>query len=116
MSENWVKVSERIVDQMKQLENTEGKDRLELVRSLRFVLNVLQRSLVGWMQWVNNPGIMSIFSQKDLERMTKELSMFGQSFVKYDMEMTGLGVNKGLKAPKKVARKKGGGRIERFYV
>lgn len=116
LSQNWVKVSERIVDQLKQLENTEGKDRLELVRSLRFVLNVLQRSLVGWMQWVNNPDIISIFSQKDLERMTKELSMFSQSFVKYDLEMTGLGVNKGLKAPKKVARKKGDGRTERFYV
>jgi hypothetical protein len=116
LSENWVKVSERIVDQLKQLENTEGKDRLELVRSLRFVLNVLQRSLVGWMQWVNNPDIMSIFSQTDLERMTKELSMFSQSFVTYDMEMTGLGVNKGLKSPKKVTRKKGDKRTDRFYV
>ena len=116
MSENWVKVSERIVDQMKQLENTEGKDRLELVRSLRFVLNVLQRSLVGWMQWVNNPDIMSIFSQKDLERMTKELSVFSQSFVKYDMEMTGLGVKKGLKVPKKSTVTKKEDRINQFYV
>ena len=116
MSENWVKVSERIVDQLKQLENTEGKDRLDLVRSLRFVLNMLQRSLVGWMQWVNNPDIMSMFSQRDLERMTKELSRFSQSFVEYDMEITELGVNKGLKASKKVAETKKVNGKKRFYV
>ncbi len=61
------KVSERILDQLKVLEDTKDKDRLDLVRSLRFVLNVLQRSLIGWTQWVNNPDIMTIFSQKDLE-------------------------------------------------
>ena len=116
MSKNWVKDSERIVDQLKQLENTEGKDRLELVRSLRFVLNMLQRSLVGWMQWVNNPDIMSMFSQRDLERMTKELSRFSRSFVKYEMEITGLGVNKGLKPPKKVTETKKVNGKKRFYV
>jgi hypothetical protein len=79
MSENWVKISERIIYQLKQLEDTEGKDRLEMVRSLQFVLKVMQRSLVGWMQWVNNPDIMSIFSQNDLENMPKELSLFSQS-------------------------------------
>ena len=68
------------------------------------------------MQWVNNPDIMSIFSQKDLERMTKELSMFSQSFVKYDMEMTGLGVNKGLKASKKIAKAKEINGKKSFYV
>ena len=115
MSERWIKVSERILDQLKVLENTEDKDRLELVRSLRFVLNVLQRSLIGWTQWVNNPDIMTIFSQKDLENMTETLSEFTRSFIKYDLEMTGLGVKKGLKISKKAAKKKDE-RTERFYV
>ncbi len=115
MSERWIKVSERILDQLKVLENTEDKDRLELVRSLRFVLNVLQRSLIGWTQWVNNPDIMTIFSQKDLVNMTETLSEFTRSFIKYDLEMTGLGVKKGLKTSKKVTKKKDE-RTERFYV
>ena len=115
MSDGWIQVSERILEQLKRLENTEGKDRLELVRSLRFVLNVLQRSLLGWTQWVNNPDIMTIFSQKDLENMIETLSAFSSSFIKYDMEMTGLGVKKGLKTSKKAAKKKEG-RTERFYV
>ena len=115
MSERWIKVSERILDQLKVLENTEDKDRLELVRSLRFVLNVLQRSLIGWTQWVNNPDVMTIFSQKDLENMTKTLSEFTRSFIKYDLEMTGLGVKKGLKTSKKATKKKEE-RTEPFYV
>ena len=116
MSEGWVRVSERIIDQLKRLEDTEDKDRLELVRSLRFVLGVLQRSLIGWTQWVGNPDIMTIFSQEDLEKMTKTLAEFTRSFVEYDLKMTSLGVKKGLKSPKKVEKKKKEDRTERFYV
>ena len=115
MSERWIQVSEKILEQLKRLEDTKDKDRLELVRSLRFVLSVLQRSLIGWTQWINNPDIMTIFSQKDLETMTEKLSEFTRSFVKYDLEMTSLGVKKGLKAPKNVTKKKEE-RTERFYV
>lgn len=115
MSERWIQVSGKILDQLKRLEDTKDKDRLELVRSLHFVLSVLQRSLLGWTQWVNNPDIMTIFSQKDLETMTEKLSEFTRSFVKYDLEMTSLGAKKGLKSPKKVTKKKEE-RTERFYV
>lgn len=116
MSERWIQVSERIIEQLNHLEDVKDKDRLELVRSLRFVLGVLQRSLIGWTQWVNNPDIMTIFSQKDLENMTKKLAEFTSSFMKYDLEMTSLGVKKGLKAPKKVVKKNREERTERFYV
>jgi len=116
LSDGWIRVSERIIDQLKRHEDTEDKDRLELVRSLRFVLGVLQRSLIGWTQWVGNPDIMTIFSQKDLEKMTKTLAEFTRSFVEYDLKMTSLGVKKGLKSPKKVEKKKKEERTERFYV
>ena len=116
MSEGWIRVSERIIDQLKRLEDTKDKDRLELVRSLRFVLGVLQRSLIGWTQWVGNPDIMTIFSQDDLEKMIKTLAEFTRSFVEYDLKMTSLGVKKGLKSPKKVEKKKKEERTERFYV
>lgn len=115
MSEGWTRVSERILEQLKHLEKTKDKDRLELVRSLRFVLTVLQRSLLGWTQWVNNPEVMTIFSQKDLEKMTETLSNFTRSFIIYDLEVTSLGVKKGLKASKKVTKKKEE-RTEKFYV
>jgi hypothetical protein len=116
LSEDWIRLSERILDQLERLEKTEGKDRLELVRSLRFVLNMLQRSLIGWIQWVNNPDVMTVFSQSDLEHMTEKLSEFTRSFVKYDMELTSLGIKKGLKTPKKPPKKRKEDRTERFYV
>lgn len=115
MSEHWIEVSEKILEQLKLIEETKEKDRLELVRSLRYILSVLQRSLFGWVQWVNNPDIMSIFSQKDLEEMTKRLSEFSKSFLEYDLEITNLGVKKGLKAPKKIKKKREES-ADRFYV
>lgn len=115
LSERWIEVSEKILEQLKLLDETKEKDRLELVRSLRYILSILQRSLFGWTQWVNNPDIMSIFSQKDLEKMTKRLSEFSKSFLEYDLEMTALGVKKGLKAPKKPKNKREEN-ADRFYV
>ena len=115
MSERWIRSSEKILDQIKRFEEVEGKDRLELVRSIRFMLGALQRSLLGWMQWVNNPDIMTRFTQEDLEKMNKNLSEFVRSFIEYDLEATKLGAERGLKARKKVERKRKE-RAEVFYV
>lgn len=116
MSEGWIRVSEKVLNQLKRLEEPKDKDRLELVRSLRFILSVLQRSLLGWTQWVNNPDIMTIFTREDLKTMTEQLAKMAQGFVEYDLKITRLGVKKGLKTPKKVPRKKRKQRTERFYV
>jgi len=115
LSERWIQVSEKILDQTKRLEEAKERDRLELVRSLRFMLSALQRSLLGWMQWVNNPDVMTRFTQEDLEKMNKKLSDFTRSFIEYDLEATLLGAQRGLKAKKKVKKKKEE-RAEAFYV
>ncbi len=118
MSERWIQSSERLLDRIKRLVEAEERDRLELVRSLRFVLGALQRSLLGWMQWVNNPDIMTRFKQEDLEEMNKNLSEFVRTFIKYDLEVTKLGAERGLKARKRVERrrKKREERADVFYV
>ncbi len=115
LSEVWIKTSEKILDHIKRLEEAKERDRLELVRSLRFVLSALQRSLLGWIQWVNNPDIMTRFTKEELEEMNKELSNFTRSFIEYDLEATKLGAKKGLR-PKKKVRKKKEERPEPFYV
>jgi len=115
LSERWIQVSEKILEQIKRLEEAKERDRLELVRSIRFMLSALQRSLLGWMQWVNNPDIMTRFTQEDLEKMNKKLSEFTRSFIEYDLEATKLGGQRGLKAVKKVKKKKEE-RAEIFYV
>jgi len=106
MSERWIKVSEKVLAQIKRLEEVENKDRLELVRSMRIALGALERSLLGWKQWINNPDIMTRFQQKDLKKMNKRLIKFTRSFIEYDLEATRLGAKRGLKARKKAERKK----------
>ncbi len=115
MSEIWIKTSEKLLDHIKRLEEAKERDRLELVRSLRFVLSALQRSLLGWIQWVNNPDIMTTFTKEELEEMKKKLSDLTRSFIEYDVEATKLGAEKGLRPKKKVSRKKEE-RPEPFYV
>lgn len=106
MAETWVQVSEKILNQIKSLEEAEKRDRLELVRSMRILLGTLERSLVGWTQWVSNPEVMIKFTKDDLEKMNKKLSEFTVSFIEFDIEATKLGAKRGLKARKKTKRKK----------
>ena len=115
MSERWIQVSEKILRQLKHSVEAKKKDRLEYVRTIRFTLSALQRSLLGWMQWVNNPDIMTRFTQEDLESINKKLSELTLSFIEYDLEATNLGAQRGLKAIKKVKKKKEE-RAEAFYV
>ncbi len=114
MSERWVDVSKKILEQIERLEKSKDRDRLELVGSLHFLLNALQRSLLGWMQWVNNPDIMTRFAQEDLEKMNRRIAEFTRSFIEYDLEATKSGAKKGLKVKKKVKKKEE--RDEVFYV
>jgi hypothetical protein len=106
LSERWIQSSQRVLNHIKRLEKVEGKDRLELVMSLGFMLGALQRSLLGWMQWVNNPDIMTRFTQEDLEKMNKNLSKFVRTFIEYDLEATKLGAERGLETGQRVERKR----------
>jgi len=112
LSERWIRLSEKTLDQIKRLEEAKERDRLELVSSILFLLSALQNSVFGWLQWANNPSIMARFTQEDLEKMNKKLSEFTRSFIEYDIEATKLGAEKGLKPGKEVKKK----RREQFVV
>lgn len=114
MSERWFQVSKKILDQIEKLEKSENKDRLEHVRSIRFVLSALQRSLLGWTQWVSNPDVMARFTREELEEMDKKLAEFTRSFIEYDMEVTKKGEEKGLEARRRVERREREGGVYIF--
>ena len=88
MSERWVRECKRILDQIKKLEGIEGRDRLDMVRTIRFTLYALQRSVSGWIEWINNPDVMAHFSLEELKEMSKNLAKLTQSFIEYDYEIT----------------------------
>ena len=112
MSERWIQSSKKILERIKKLEKTEDRDRLELVRSTWFMLGALQRSLVGWLQWVKNPEIMVKFTKEELEEINSNIAKFTRSFIEYDLEVTEQGTKKGLKAKKKKPKE----RAEPHYV
>lgn len=95
LGEGWVETSEKILDQMRKLGNKKEKDRLDLVQSMRFSIYAMHRSLLGWMNWVNNPDIMSSFSREELDEMNKKLKGFVEDFIKYDVKATLQGADKG---------------------
>ena len=94
----WINASKKMLEKIKLAEEEKDRDRLELVKSTLFLVRVLQRSMWGWMQWLNNADVMARFSQEELEKINKRLSEFTRSFIDYDLEVTKLGERLGLKS------------------
>lgn len=113
MSNKWVEECERLLEQMKMLSATEGKDRLEVVRTMRFVLYSLQRSVSGWLEWIDNLEIMSTFSFEELQEINKKLAEMTEAFVEYDIKITG---ECAPAKPKTAKRTEGKEKSDVFYV
>lgn len=105
VSERWIERCRTALESIKRMSSVEGKDRLELVKSIQTSLGYMGKSLSGWTSWVNNPSAIAIFSKEELEEMDKHLSTFAESFIEYDLETTKLGLEKGLKRKKSAERK-----------
>jgi len=89
MEGRWVSDCQRILDEIKKSEKVEGNDRLDMVRTIRFTILALQRSVTGWMQWADNPDIMAQFSLDELVEINKNLADLVCAFVDYDAKITG---------------------------
>jgi hypothetical protein len=89
MDGRWVNDCQRILDEIKKSAKVEGHDRLDLMRTIRFTLIALQRSVTGWMQWADNPDIMAQFSLDELTEINKNLADLVCAFVDYDANITG---------------------------
>lgn len=105
MSEMWIQHSEKILKHIKESGANEEKDRLDYIKSIRFMLNALNRSLVGWIQWINNPDVMTKFTEEELEDVNKILADLICSFIEYDLKISRMGAEKRLKA-RKMAEKR----------
>lgn len=117
MGETWVQTCERLLEQLRRLSERKDKDRLDIVQSMRFALYALHRSILGWVNWVNNPDIMASFNLQELEEMNKKITSFVEDFLKYDVEVTQIGAKKSMEA-EKARRQKPARRTpeEAFYV
>lgn len=89
MEGRWVDDCQRILKEIKKSEKVEGQDRLDMVRTIRFTILALQRSVTGWMQWADNPDVMAQFSLDELVEINKNLAKLVSAFVDYDAKITG---------------------------
>jgi hypothetical protein len=112
----WVNDCQRILNEIKNSKKNEGQDRLDMVRTIRFTILALQRSVTGWMQWADNPDIMAQFSLDELMEINRNLADLVCDFVDYDAKITG---NQEKKVEKKIKRetiKKPQKTKDMFYV
>ena len=116
MEGRWVNDCQRILDEIKKSAKVEGYDRLDMVRTIRFTLIALQRSVTGWMQWADNPDIMAQFSLDELTEINKNLADLVCAFIDYDKNITGSQEKKIEKKIKKEAIKKPQASKDMFYV
>ena len=64
------------------------RDRLEIVNSIIFALNALNRSIHGWESWVQSLHFMSKFTEEELGEIEKSLMKLVYTFIEYDIEVT----------------------------
>jgi len=96
MSEKWITGCLNAIERINKLLSKENKDRLERLRSIKTSLVLMERSLSGLKKWVNNPATMSNFSEEELEDMEKNMSLIAKNFIRFDLESTKIGREKGL--------------------
>jgi len=116
MEGRWVNDCQRILREIKKSEKVEGHDRLDMVRTIRFTILALQRSVTGWMQWADNPDIMAQFSLDELVEINKNLADLVCAFVDYDAKITGSQEKKIEKKIRKEAINKPQQGKDIFYV
>jgi len=88
LSERWIEESGQLLKGMKKLSSKENRDRLEVINSINFALNLLDRGVRGWRFWVGNLSLMSQFTLEELTDIERVLEKQTQSFVEYDIEVT----------------------------
>jgi len=116
MEGKWVNDCERILDEIKKSAKVAGQDRLDMVRTIRFTILALQRSVTGWMQWADNPDVMTQFSLDELVAINNNLADLVCAFVDYDAKITGSQEKKIEKKMRKESIKNPQEGKDMFYV
>lgn len=96
MGERWIRECNSFLEQIRESMVMDSPDRLALVRSMHRALFAINHSILGWIQYVNNPDIMSRFTREELNEISESLNKFAEAFIEHDIEVTKRGIEKGL--------------------
>lgn len=82
----WSKTTQRILEQLKKFKTP--RDRLEAYYQINFIISALDRSLIGWKEWLKRPGLMNTFNLDELKDMSETLKNFTIEFINFDKQIT----------------------------
>jgi hypothetical protein len=88
LSDQWIAQSDQLLKSLRELKSKPDKDRLEIISSIFFILNTLERSVKGWRRWIENLDFMARFSEEELSELEDGLFETGQAFLQYDIDLT----------------------------
>jgi len=88
LTEEWIRQSQEMLKVLKDVASKKGEDRLELVNSMNFALNAIDRSIHGWRSWIQNLALMTKFSEDELREMKEGLIKEARDFIEHDIEVS----------------------------
>lgn len=88
MMGRWIDESRELLKALDEAASKKGEDRLELVNSMILALIAINRSIGGWMSWMQSLDFMSRFSEDELREMKQEFIKEARGFVEYDTEVS----------------------------
>ena len=87
MMERWIDESRELLKAL-EVASKKGEDRLELVNSMVFALIAINRSIGGWMSWMQSLDFMSRFSEDELKEMKQGFIKEARGFIQYNTEVS----------------------------
>ena len=95
LGERWIDECNEFLRRMRGSMEVEDPDRLEMVRSMHVALAAINHSTLGWLQYVNDPDVMSLFDLEELTEIRRALNEIAEAYVENDIEVTRKGMRRG---------------------
>ena len=116
MSEQWISQSENILKTIEKFTSKKDRDRLEIINTMIFTLNSLDRSIRGWRGWIQNLTFMSRFTTKELQAIEEGLLKSVRTFIENDIDVTKKHKNKIPRIRFKVRRRQRSEEVRRGMI
>lgn len=87
MSDEWVARAEHALKALEALKAKKKRDRLEMIKNLFLILSILNRSVSGWRNWIQNLSFMARFTEEELNEFKDVLTERTIDFLRYDIEV-----------------------------
>jgi hypothetical protein len=85
MNRKWIR---RVKEHIREIDNLDPEDRLELVSAISRCNYTIAGSVNGWAKWISDPSIMSKFTEENLRTILDEFKKVALPLLKNDIKWT----------------------------